>query len=266
MEERCNIHVAGLWPINANRNRALMLARTKAVALVDVDFLVGGSLTPWVRPPPGGSATQAAAGAAAADAGAGGGAGAARAGAAAGGPAPGPECSQPASKDSAWLGEVLAAAALEGRSWLEAVLAQNAAVVLPAFQVNASNWEAWGADISGSDGSRWEAEPGLALALSAAAADKAGAAELVAAGALSGFQLDAYPQGHKATRFLWWRRTQLPYALDYWAGFEPFLLMPTALTLLYDERFRCGSLAAAGWWWQWQGGAGSCSWNENQLL
>jgi hypothetical protein len=245
VEERCNIHMAGLWPINANRNRALMLARTKAVALVDVDFLVGGSLSPWLRPRPGGSAVQPAAGATGKDAGAGGAAGAATGSLAAGAPAPGPECSPPASKDTAWLGDVLVAAALEGQSWLEAVLAQNAAVVLPAFQVNASNWAAWGADISGSDGSRWEAEPGLGLAMSAAAADKAGAAELVAAGALSGFQLDAYPQGHKATRFLWWLRTQEPYALDYWAGFEPFLLMPTALTPLYDERFRCGSLAAA---------------------
>eukprot|EP00887_Chlorella_sp_A99_P006440 scaffold3.g6440.t1 len=45
VEERCNAYLAGLYPINAARNRAIALARTEALALVDVDFVPSRSLS-----------------------------------------------------------------------------------------------------------------------------------------------------------------------------------------------------------------------------
>lgn len=44
VEERCNAYLAGLYPINAVRNRMILLARTDAVALLDVDFVPSRSL------------------------------------------------------------------------------------------------------------------------------------------------------------------------------------------------------------------------------
>lgn len=299
VEERCNAHLAALWPINANRNRALMLAASPAVLLADVDFVVGGELSPWLRGAPADAtaaqrwrqllaAKQAAVGL---NGGSRGGSG--------GGTYPGLDVdmsdagiaaglaalaaahagSKNSSRDDAWLAGVLAAAQREGVSWLEAVLASDGAVVLPAFQPTTG-------------ASRRELRAGAALALAAARGDKRRLAALAVAQPprMAGFQQDKYPRGHRATRYWWWLQARQPYAVDYWQvrgrgrasgragsaacfvmcrfrrvarahlthnaaplactpalqGYEPFLLMATAATPLYDERFRWGQRSGAG--------------------
>lgn len=42
VEERCNMRMASFWPVNSLRNRAVQLARSEALLLLDVDFVVGG--------------------------------------------------------------------------------------------------------------------------------------------------------------------------------------------------------------------------------
>lgn len=162
VEERCDARLAGLWPINANRNRALLLAATPAVLLADVDFLVGGRLSPWLRAGAGSSAAQASAqqrrqlATASAD----GGTAAALAALAAAHAG-----SKNSSSDDAWLSGLLADAAAEGKGWLEAVLSQNAAVVLPAFE----------AVVAGTRGAA-ALTRAATLANAAAASDKSGLA------------------------------------------------------------------------------------------
>ena len=251
MEERCNAHLAGLWPINANRNRALMLVGTPAVLLLDVDFLVGGALAPSLRLQPTAAASDLGGTAAAAAVAAAGAAATVRRRAAAldvpvpllvssaegkaGGSkssdarhkVPSGQQDKNKSRDDAWLAGLVAAAGTQGVSWLEAVLSQNAAVVLPAFQ----------------PATRPSAlRRGARVAVAASRANKTVVVGMASGPTpeLRGFQLDKYPRGHKATRFWWWVQAGQPYAVDYWQGYEPFLLMPTSRTPFYDERFRCG--------------------------
>ena len=234
VEERCTEALAGLWPINANRNRALMLAATPAVLLLDVDFLVGGSLSPWLRGP---SSADGSGGLADARRrlrassramldGIRGGSGSSVSGASsnsrkssssssrtAGGSKGGKHewpsvlklsaGSKNTSADDAWLAALLAQAEAQQVGWLEAVLSQNAAVVLPAFQTATT---------------RRQLLRGRRIALAAAAAGKEGLAAMATATPpqIFGFQQDKYPRGHKATRYWWWLQSNRPYAIDYW--------------------------------------------------
>ena len=243
VEERCSLPLAGLWPINANRNRALMLADTPAVALLDVDFLVAGQLSPWLGEQPAGDGIGGGTGSSTASSssqgdhrqvgetprdtssssssssssgvalamgqqltGSGGGAAAAARSTATGMVrrlAAALYASEAAlrgsSPDDAWLAALLADGEAQGRSWLEAVLSQNAAVVLPAFEANTTSLGR-----------------GIRATLAAAMASKAGMAALVTERRLCSFQQRQYPRGHHATRVRWWVRTQEPYAVDYW--------------------------------------------------
>ncbi len=234
VEERCTEALAGLWPINANRNRALMLAATPAVVLLDVDFLVGGSLSPWLRAPPaadssrladarrrlrassramldgsrGGTTSSSGVGSRSSSSNSGGGIGAASSKGSKGGKE-WPSLLRPGagtkntSADDAWLAALLGEAESQQVSWLEAVLSQNAAVVLPAFQTATT---------------RRQLLRGRRIALAAAAADKAGVAAMATASPpqIFGFQQDKYPRGHKATRYWSWVQASQPYAVDYW--------------------------------------------------
>lgn len=181
---------AGLYPFNAVRNRALGLAATEAVLLLDVDFLPSPGVVPAYQ-----------------------------------GTAEGyREMMAQLRRREAVVLPAFETARLKGGLPEGEALAKEA--VLSECLLPRSTWPpAWSASVPGCV---CTSRPSLDACLGAAAdpdppspaplpaaGGKSGAVSLYRAGKLLGFQVGVYPQGHSPTNYLRWSGSDRPYPVYY---------------------------------------------------